>query len=52
MSAIDHPALYDDLLDMLAEGADARRMLGFRLSDEKQARLDELLDKNRERDVD
>ena len=48
MSAIDHPALYDDLLDMLAEGADARRVLAFRLSDEKQARLDELLDKNRE----
>jgi hypothetical protein len=48
MSTIDHPALYDDLLDMLAEGADAHRILAFRLSDEKQARLDELLEKNRE----
>jgi hypothetical protein len=48
MSTIDHPALYDDLLDVLAEGADAHRVLAFRLSDEKQARLDELLEKSRE----
>jgi hypothetical protein len=47
MSAIDHPAVYDDLLDLLAESADAQRVLAFRLSDEKQARLDELLEKNR-----
>jgi hypothetical protein len=48
MSAINHPAVYDDLLDLLAESADAQRVLAFRLSDEKQARLDELLEKNRE----
>lgn len=48
MSAIDYPAVYDDLLDLLAESADAQRVLAFRLSDEKQARLDELLEKNRE----
>jgi hypothetical protein len=48
MSAIDHPAVYDDLLNLLAESADAQRVLTFRLSDEKQARLDELLEKNRE----
>jgi len=48
MSAIDHPAVYDDLLDLLAESADAQRVLAFRLSEEKQARLDELLQKNRE----
>jgi hypothetical protein len=48
MSAIDYPAVYDDLLDLLAESADARRVLAFRLSQEKQARLDELLEKNRE----
>ena len=48
MSTIDHPAVYDDLLDLLAESADAQRVLAFRLSDEKQARLDELLEKNRE----
>ncbi|HEX9872241.1 MAG TPA: hypothetical protein VGC99_27320 [Candidatus Tectomicrobia bacterium] len=48
MSAIDHPAVYDDLLDLLAESADAQRVLAFRLSDEKQALLDELLERNRE----
>jgi hypothetical protein len=35
MSAINHPAVYDDLLDLLAESADAQRVLAFRLSDEK-----------------
>jgi hypothetical protein len=48
MSALDHPAIYDDLLDLLAESADAQRVLAFRLSDEKQAQLDQLLEKNRE----
>jgi hypothetical protein len=48
MSTIDHPALYDDRLDVVAESADAQRVLAFRLSDEKQARLDELLEKNRQ----
>ena len=48
MSAIDRPAVYDDLLDLLAESADAQRVLAFHLSDQKQARLDELLEKNRE----
>jgi hypothetical protein len=41
-------AVYDDLLDLLTESADAQRVLAFRLSDEKQARLDDLLEKNRE----
>ena len=48
MSAIDHPALYDDLLDLLAASADVQRVLAFRLSHEKQSRLDALLEKNRE----
>ena len=48
MSIINHPAVYDDLLDLLAESANAQRVLAFRLSDEKQARLDELLERNRE----
>jgi hypothetical protein len=48
MAAIDHPAVYDDLLDLLAESADAQRVLAFRLSDETQARLDDLLEKNRD----
>ena len=48
MSTIDHPAVYDDLLDLLAESADVQRVLAFRLSHEKQLRLDALLEKNRE----
>jgi len=48
MSSINHSAVYDDLLDLLAESADAQRVLAFRLSDAKQARLDELLERNRE----
>lgn len=48
MSTIDHLTVYDDLVDLLAESADAPRLLAFRLSDKKQARLDELLEKNRE----
>jgi hypothetical protein len=41
-------AVYDDLLDLLAESAEAERVLAFRLSAAKQARLDALLDKNRD----
>jgi hypothetical protein len=48
MSVTDHAAVYEDLLELLAESADEKRVLAFRLSDDKQARLDELLDKNRE----
>jgi len=48
MSTIHHPAVYDDLLDPLPESAEAKGVLAFRLSDAKQARLDELLAKNRE----
>lgn len=47
MAALDAPAIYDDLLDLLAESADAQRVLTFRLSDDKQTRLDDLLEKNR-----
>jgi hypothetical protein len=48
MAPIDDAAVYDDLLDLLAESADAERVLAFRLSAAKQERLDALLDKNRE----
>lgn len=48
MSATENAAVYDDLLDLLAESADEARVLSFRLSNEKQVRLDNLLDKNRE----
>ena len=47
MSAIDQPPIYDDLIDVLAESADAKRLLAFRLSGDQQARLDGLLAKNR-----
>ncbi len=47
MSAIDHPAVYAELLDLLAESANAERVLAFRLSTEGQARLDQLLENNR-----
>jgi len=43
-----HTAVYEDLLDLLAESANADRVLGFHLSAEKQARLDELLERNRQ----
>lgn len=48
MSTVDHPTVYDELLDLLAENADVERLLGFRLSDTRQVRLDQLLEKNRE----
>lgn len=48
MATIDESAVYDDLLDLLADSAEAKRVLAFRLSTVKQVRLDTLLDKNRE----
>lgn len=48
MSLLDHPTVYDDLLDVLAESANTERLLSFRLSEPLQARLDALLEKNRE----
>jgi hypothetical protein len=47
MPTVDHTVIYDELLDLLAETASPERVLSFRLSDEKQARLDGLLEKNR-----
>jgi len=40
--------IYDELLDLLTESADADKLFAFRLPPEKQARLDELLQKNRD----
>lgn len=48
MAIIDDPAVYDDLLDLLIESIDVERVLAFRLSAARQARLDALLDKNRD----
>jgi hypothetical protein len=47
MSTTRQPALYEELVDLLAESADADRVLSFRLSPAKQERLDSLLEKNR-----
>ena len=48
MSSVDQFGLFEELLDVLAEGADPRRLGSFRLPESKQERLDELLEKNRE----
>ena len=41
-------AVYDELVDLLADTADAVRLSSFRMSKEKQSRLDALLEKNRQ----
>jgi hypothetical protein len=48
MAPIDLHAVYDELLDLLADSADVQRVLAFRLSAMHQDRLDTLLDKHRE----
>ena len=48
MSTVASSPIYDELLELLADSADADRLLAFRLPAEKQARLDELLQKNRD----
>jgi hypothetical protein len=48
MSTVEHPPVYDDLVELLAKSADADEVLSFQLSNEKQQRLDSLLDKNRD----
>lgn len=48
MSTVDYPPIYDELVELLAKTADADEVLSFQLSDEKQGRLDDLLDKNRD----
>ena len=41
-------AVYDELIDLLADNADAKRLVSFRLSPGKQARLKDLLARNRD----
>ncbi len=48
MAMTKRPAIYDELVDVLVESADADRILSFRLSPGKQASLDSLLEKNRQ----
>jgi len=47
MSSTQESAVYDELVDLLADSADAVRLSSFRMSKEKQSRLDALLEKNR-----
>jgi hypothetical protein len=46
-ATVNPTTVYDELVDLLAESADAERLLAFRLSPAQQRRLDELLEKNR-----
>ena len=48
MSTTDQPTIYDELLDLFAGTANAHRLGNFRLSPAMQARLDLLLQKNRD----
>jgi len=48
MSSTRESAVYDELVDLLADSADAARLSSFRMSQEKQFRLDALLEKNRQ----
>lgn len=47
MATVSDPPVYAELIDLLAESADRDRLLAFRLSPERQGRLDGLLEKNR-----
>ena len=47
--AIAEPSpIYEELLDLFADTADLDRLLMFRLSDDRQSRLDDLLQRNRD----
>lgn len=48
MPIAERSAVYDDLLDVLVETSNGERILSFRLSPDQQARLDELLERNRQ----
>ncbi len=48
MATAEPLPIYDDLLDLFVDTADMDRLAAFRLPPDKQARLDELLQKNRE----
>ena len=47
MSSIDSSPAFDGLLELLATNADPEQILGFRLPEDNQQRLDELLAKNK-----
>lgn len=48
MASAEPLSIYDELLDLFAECADPDRLLAFRLPPDRQERLDDLLQKNRD----
>jgi hypothetical protein len=46
MATAEPLPIYEELLDLLADTTDVDRLLAFRLSTKRQARLDELLQRN------
>ena len=48
MSATSPNTVFDGLLDVLANNVDRNAVLNFRISNDSQSRLDELLEKNRD----
>ncbi len=48
MSTTEPQTIYDELLDLFVETTDKDRLLTYRLPPDKQARLDDLLQKNLE----
>ena len=47
MSSIESAPAFESLLELLANNADPEQVLGFRLEEDNQRRVDELLTKNR-----
>ena len=47
MSSIESAPAFDGFLELLASNADPEQVLAFRLQEDNQRRLDELLTKNR-----
>jgi hypothetical protein len=48
MFSAQQSAVYEELVDVLADGVDPARLMSFQLSQENQFRLDDLLEKNRQ----
>ncbi len=48
MPAAESSPIYEELLDLLADTKDVDRLLAFRLSGDRQTRLDELLQRHRD----
>lgn len=42
------PPVFQELVELLADNADSDRVLAFRLSEDRQKKLDQLLEKQRE----